>query len=118
VGEGVFTHEAGIHVDGLLKDPLNYQGLDPAEVGRTHRLVLGKHSGAHAVQLGYAELGISLTREQATLLLPSLRRLVTSTKQTPAPAQLLALHESLMATLAATGSAPINDTIFTTAEEV
>lgn len=49
VGGGAFTHEAGIHVDGLLKDPLNYQGIDPAEVGRGHRLVLGKHSGRGAV---------------------------------------------------------------------
>ncbi len=97
VGEGVFTHEAGIHVDGLLKDPLNYQGLDPAEVGRQHRMVLGKHSGAHAVQRGYAELGITLSREEAALLLPALRRLVTRTKQTPEPAQLRALHESLLA---------------------
>jgi len=99
VGEGVFTHESGIHVDGLLKDPLNYQGLDPAEVGRSHRLVLGKHSGTHALQLGYAELGITISREEATLLLPSLRRLVTRTKQTPEPAQLRALHESLLASL-------------------
>ncbi|MEZ5671138.1 MAG: hypothetical protein R3E08_01670 [Thiotrichaceae bacterium] len=43
VGAGVFTHEAGIHVDGLLKDPLNYQGVDPQEVGRQHQFILGKH---------------------------------------------------------------------------
>ena len=46
VGEAVFTHEAGIHVDGLCKNPLNYQGFDPIEVGREHRMVLGKHSGS------------------------------------------------------------------------
>lgn len=34
VGVAVFTHESGIHVDGLLKDPLTYQGLDPASLGR------------------------------------------------------------------------------------
>ena len=99
VGEGVFTHESGIHVDGLLKDPRNYQGLDPSEVGRKHRLVLGKHSGAHAVQCGYAELGISLSRDEAALLLPALRRLVTHTKQAPAPAQLRSLYESMMTSL-------------------
>lgn len=115
VGEGVFTHEAGIHVDGLLKDPLNYQGLDPAEVGRTHRMVLGKHSGAHALQLGYAELGITLSREEATLLLPSLRRLVTRTKQTPEPAQLRALHESLLTSLH-DSSNPHNEFVFSTNE--
>ncbi len=62
VGEGVFTHEAGIHVDGLLKHPLNYQGVDPAErSGRSHRLVLGKHSGAQAVRTFYRDLGIVLS---------------------------------------------------------
>lgn len=116
VGEGVFTHEAGIHVDGLLKDPLNYQGLDPAEVGRKHRLILGKHSGAHAVQRGYEELGITLSRDEAALLLPSLRRLVTRTKQTPAPAQLRALHESLLATLS-NSAPPGNEMILLSTDE-
>ncbi len=83
VGEGVFTHEAGIHVDGLLKDPLNYQGVDPAELGRRHELVLGKHSGTHTVIQVYAQLGISLTREQAASLLPGIRGFVSRTKQAP-----------------------------------
>ncbi|HEY0635074.1 MAG TPA: homocitrate synthase [Gammaproteobacteria bacterium] len=116
VGEGVFTHEAGIHVDGLLKDPRNYQGLDPAEVGRVHRLVLGKHSGAHALQRGYAELGITLSREQATLLLPELRRLVTRTKQIPAPAQLLALYELLPRPLQNSDGISASATLCTTTE--
>jgi homocitrate synthase NifV len=45
VGEAVFTHESGIHVDGLLKDRGNYEAFQPEELGREHRLVLGKHSG-------------------------------------------------------------------------
>ncbi len=116
VGEGVFTHESGIHVDGLLKDPLNYQGLDPAEVGRSHKLVLGKHSGAHALQCGYAELGITISREEATLLLPSLRRLVTLTKQTPDPAQLRALYQSLLTPLSKMYTAE-HGNIFTSTDE-
>jgi homocitrate synthase NifV len=54
VGEAVFTHEAGIHVDGLVQEPINYQGFDPAEVGREHRTLLGKHSGSRAVRRAYA----------------------------------------------------------------
>lgn len=83
VGAGVFTHEAGIHVDGLLKDPLNYQGLDPAEVGRKHQLVLGKHSGTQTVIEVYAQLGIFLNREQASLILGRVRQYVTCTKCIP-----------------------------------
>lgn len=45
VGDLVFTHEAGIHVDGLLKDIKTYAYLEPAMVGRHHQFVKGKHSG-------------------------------------------------------------------------
>mgnify|MGYP001773250278 FL=1 len=84
VGAGAFTHEAGIHVDGLIKDPLNYQGVDPAELGLNHRLVLGKHSGRHAVQRVYAEtLCFELDQEQAERVLPLVRRFVTETKRSP-----------------------------------
>ncbi len=83
VGPGVFTHEAGIHVDGLLKDPLNYQGVDPAELGRKHELVLGKHSGTRTVLQVYSSIGIELTREQATILLGEIRRFVNQTKSPP-----------------------------------
>ncbi|MBK5970341.1 MULTISPECIES: homocitrate synthase [Thiorhodovibrio] len=84
IGAGAFTHEAGIHVDGLMKDLLNYQGIDPAELGRAHRMVLGKHSGRHALVRAYAEqLNTSLTAEQATSLLARVRRFVTEHKRSP-----------------------------------
>jgi len=79
----VFTHESGIHVDGLIKNPLNYQGFDPVEVGREHRLVLGKHSGSRAVLAAYADLGISLTQAQAQAMLLRIRDHAVSTKRSP-----------------------------------
>jgi homocitrate synthase NifV len=84
VGAGVFTHEAGIHVDGLMKDRLNYQGVDPAEMGRVHQFVLGKHSGSHAVIQAYADMGMALTREQAESLLHLVRLHAMQTKRSPA----------------------------------
>jgi homocitrate synthase NifV len=84
VGGGAFSHEAGIHVDGLLKDTRNYEGIDPAEVGRQHRLVLGKHSGTQGVCHAYAEhLSLVLAPEQAAQVLPLVRRFVTATKRSP-----------------------------------
>ncbi len=83
VGTGVFTHEAGIHVDGLMKDRLNYQGVDPAEMGRDHEFVLGKHSGSHAVIQAYANLGLALTRQQAVALLGLVRRYAVQHKRAP-----------------------------------
>lgn len=82
-GEGAFTHEAGIHVDGLMKDVKNYQGFDPAELGRNHRLILGKHSGTHAVIHAYAEVGMELSQPEAELVLGCIRNYVTTTKRTP-----------------------------------
>jgi len=83
VGPGAFTHEAGIHVDGLLKDRLNYQGVNPADIGRDHQFLLGKHSGSHAIIQAYADMGMSLTRDQAEKLLQRVRRHSTNEKKTP-----------------------------------
>lgn len=83
VGAGAFTHEAGIHVDGLLKHPDNYQGYDPEEVGQAHRIVLGKHSGSRAVQVVYAKLGIILDESEAQALLPRVRNFVAEHKHPP-----------------------------------
>jgi homocitrate synthase NifV len=91
VGEGAFTHEAGIHVDGLMKDPTNYEGFDPGLVGRCHRVVLGKHSGARAVQRVLAELGYPLSEMAARELLRRVRVFVAATKHPPTDADLLVL---------------------------
>jgi len=91
VGEGAFTHEAGIHVDGLMKDPANYEGFDPGLVGRHHRVVLGKHSGARAVQRVMAELGHPVSETTARELLIRVRVFVATAKHSPTDADLLAL---------------------------
>ena len=83
VGASVFTHEAGIHVDGLSKNRLNYQGLDPALLGREHRMVLGKHSGTGAVLRAYAEMGISLDEAKASSILARIRSYAVARKRAP-----------------------------------
>jgi homocitrate synthase NifV len=83
VGSGVFTHESGIHVDGLLKDARNYQGFDPAELGRRHTTVLGKHSGSAALVSACERLGLHLSPPQVPLLLERIRDFVLNTKLTP-----------------------------------
>jgi homocitrate synthase NifV len=88
VGDGVFTHESGIHVHGLLRDRLNYQSLDPAELGREHRLVIGKHSGMAAVLHVYDRFGLLLAKVQAEAILRRVRRFVDFTKRAPSDADL------------------------------
>jgi len=62
VGRNAFAHEAGIHQDGVLKDPTTYEIMRPQDVGQpTGRLVLGRHSGRHAVQQRCETLGLTVT---------------------------------------------------------
>ncbi|MCR4379355.1 MAG: homocitrate synthase [Rhodospirillales bacterium] len=93
LGDGVFTHEAGIHVDGLLKNPLNYQGIDPAEVGRAHRIVLGKHSGTRAVCEAYRHLGMTVDPVRAASILHCVRSFTTSVKRSPEDIDLLRFYQ-------------------------
>jgi len=65
VGRNAFAHEAGIHQDGVLKNALTYEIMTPQSVGvPTNRLVLGKHSGRHALQRRFEELGHPLDAAQ------------------------------------------------------
>lgn len=94
IGSSVFSHEAGIHVDGFLKNPHNYQGVDPAIVGRSHQLVLGKHSGTQGVIHAYQQLGITLNRQQAQSVLLQIKRFVVEHKQTPSTADLNVFYQT------------------------
>ena len=73
VGKKVFSHESGVHVDGVIKNPHNYEGFDPAEVGLSRYLVLGKHSGTSSLLQRFKELGIILSREEAACLMEQVR---------------------------------------------
>jgi 2-isopropylmalate synthase len=65
VGRNAFAHEAGIHQHGILANPLTYEIMTPASVGvRETLLVLGKHSGKHAVQSRLEHLGIHLRADE------------------------------------------------------
>ena len=65
VGENAFAHEAGIHQDGYLKERSTYEIMDPASVGVPEsRIVLGKHSGRHALKKRAEDLGFELSREE------------------------------------------------------
>ncbi|MGH9662280.1 MAG: homocitrate synthase/isopropylmalate synthase family protein, partial [Bryobacteraceae bacterium] len=65
VGRNAFAHEAGIHQDGYLKEKTTYEIIDPKTVGVPEsKLVLGKHSGRHALKKRCDDLGYTLTREE------------------------------------------------------
>ena len=69
VGRNAFAHEAGIHQDGYLKEKSTYEIIDPKSVGVPEgKLVLGKHSGRHALKQRCEHLGFSLTKEELDIV--------------------------------------------------
>ncbi len=64
VGGNAFAHEAGIHQHGVMSNPLCYEIMTPQSVGASSQIVLGKHSGRHALAHRYAQLGSSLSAEE------------------------------------------------------
>jgi 2-isopropylmalate synthase len=69
VGENAFAHEAGIHQDGYLKEKSTYEIIDPQTVGVPEgKLVLGKHSGRHALKDRAETLGFDLSKEELDAL--------------------------------------------------
>jgi 2-isopropylmalate synthase len=86
VGRNAFAHEAGIHQDGILKDRRTYEIMSATDVGAPwNPLVLGKHSGRHAVQKRCAELGFALEGDElvevyrAIMTIADDRKIVTET---------------------------------------
>ena len=91
VGDGIFRHESGIHVRGLLADRRTYEPFAAESVGRRDtEIVLGKHSGTAAVRHVLAEKGISVNAEEAAALLAGVRAAVSRAKADASPAASLA----------------------------
>ena len=81
VGQNAFAHEAGIHQDGLLKNRATYEIMLPEDVGRTDtELVLGKHSGRHALFQRVRELGYHLDPPQLDRVFQSFKELADRKK--------------------------------------
>ena len=75
VGENLFLTEAGVHQDGVLKDPASYLPFLPEQIGAPPvQLVLGKHSGRRAVQYCMENVGLTLTESQVMLVLDHLKQ--------------------------------------------
>lgn len=91
VGSAVFTHESGIHVDGLLKDTRTYEALDPQTLGREHRIVLGKHSGLAGLKRELAKFGLTVASSDAQRLLALVRDEAQRTKSCVTPVRLAEL---------------------------
>src|SRR5580692_10600545 len=81
VGRNAFAHEAGIHQDGYLKERTTYEIMDPKSVGVPEsRLVLGKHSGRHALKNRLEDLGFVLSKEELDMVYTEITALADNKK--------------------------------------
>jgi 2-isopropylmalate synthase len=75
VGENAFSHEAGIHVHGVLNNPFTYEPMRPEDVGNRRRIVLGKHSGRHAVEWALKNIGVEPREELVNYVMETVKSL-------------------------------------------
>jgi homocitrate synthase NifV len=73
VGDNMFAHESGIHADGAIKNPKNYEAFDPGIVGLERQIVIGKHSGKAGIINKFREYGIELDSSSAQDILEMVR---------------------------------------------
>ncbi len=81
VGANAFAHEAGIHQDGMLKNPMTYEIMKPETIGLSkNSLVLGKHSGRHALYSHISTMGYNLSDEELSLVFEKFKHLADRKK--------------------------------------
>ncbi len=95
LGSNCFAHEAGIHADGIIKDAINYEPYDPAEVGLERKLVIGKHSGRNTLITVLAEMGVSIDKDMASALLDIVRRASVQMHRSISHEELFSLYEDM-----------------------
>ncbi|HWR39632.1 MAG TPA: pyruvate carboxyltransferase [Patescibacteria group bacterium] len=95
IGEDIFAHESGIHVDGILKDSSLYEPFPPEEVGQHRRLVIGKHSGSASLKARFREWNLELSDPLAERLLTVVRRQAVANRGGVPDPQLWRLYQSL-----------------------
>lgn len=96
VGQHMFTHESGIHVDGVLKYPYTYESFLPDEIGASRRIVIGKHSGKHAVWDKLKELGIDAEKEQLLRIVEAVKERSVLRKSAISDDELKAIAEEII----------------------
>ena len=95
VGSNMFRHESGIHADGAIKNPENYEAFDPSEVGLERQIIIGKHSGKAALINKFKEYDIELEKELADDVLYKVRDLSVKLKRALFDKELVQIYKDL-----------------------
>ncbi|WP_099314253.1 homocitrate synthase [Clostridium paraputrificum] len=100
VGTNMFAHESGIHADGAIKNPKNYEAFDPSVVGLERQIVIGKHSGKAAIVNKFKEYNIELTNEEASVILEMVRSTSVRLKRSLFDKEIVGLYKEYKRQLA------------------
>lgn len=95
LGSNCFSHEAGIHADGIIKDAINYEPYDPEEVGLERSLVIGKHSGRNTLITVLSGMGTEIDKDTASDLLKIVRRASVQMHRSISHDELLSLYNDM-----------------------
>ncbi len=95
VGENAFTHESGIHTQGVLANPLTYEPIAPELVGCSRRIAPGKHSGTNAIRHDLANMGLKPTEDEFRVIFQRVKELGDKGKAVM-DADVLAIAENVM----------------------
>ena len=97
IGTNMFTHESGIHADGVIKNPKTYEAYAPEEVGLVCQIVVGKHSGSRSIELKFHEYGMDIPKDVATKMLPRVRTMAMELKRPLFDKELRQVYDEYMA---------------------
>ena len=92
IGENIFSHESGIHVNGMIKSKSAYEAFEPEMVGLHRYFPIGKHSGASTLLYHLNASGIAPIAEKIQVILPLVREIVTNRKKVLNPQELKELY--------------------------
>src|SRR5450756_3114549 len=99
VGVDVFAHESGIHADGVIKNPLNYEAFAPEDVGLERQIVVGKHSGSRTIYRKFQEFGLELTQADCDGVLALVRKTAVELKRALFDKELMYIYQDYLARL-------------------
>lgn len=96
IGTNVFAHESGIHADGVLKNPANYEAFSPEAVGLERQMIIGKHSGTNAlIHKFHDQFSVRLDAETASRLLERVRATAVELKRPVFDKELMLLYREV-----------------------
>lgn len=96
IGEEIFSVESGVHVDGIIKNPKNFEPYEPYIVGKKRRIVIGKFSGLKAVNLKLNDLGIYCSKEDISSILEQVRYISSKEERALTDSELIKIAKEVI----------------------